>query len=176
MVSTQDVENSEAASEIRDIAIRGLSKPKQTGLRKRFLQGAKLINTYSYGGIYLGKRYGFDVDFELIDRVFNRITRAFYHLHFDRTIPDSHNLITLCWNLMHKEQQNAYNSQLAPAIAKRKLHEVCPGAFVYKYVSIKEFDGSLMWLYALYDNQFFFTFVDSPELAKELEAHENRSM
>lgn len=78
---------SDTAAERLQVSIRTIRRNKKT-LRK-FVQGARLVDRYSQGGIYLGPGYAVAIDRAVQRRVNERIVRGLYYHHLGRRLGEA---------------------------------------------------------------------------------------
>lgn len=73
----------------RDIVFRSLNRIEALGLRKSFLSDIRMVQPRTQAGLYLGKKFAFDVDLQRIHRVVERTVRGlFFHETGQRLCPE----------------------------------------------------------------------------------------
>jgi hypothetical protein len=76
---SQEVGDHPEARKNRDIIFRSLYRKEAKGLKNSFVQDVRKVQLRTSGGLYLGKRYIFDVDLKRIFNVVEKIVRGLYY-------------------------------------------------------------------------------------------------
>lgn len=148
---TKDERN---ATSGREAAMRSLQRRKARGFAKMFLSRTFPKDVYSPGGIYMGKRLAFTVDFERIQKVVAKITRGLFYNESGRILPQNYGvsvdsndtLEQIDANLLHDLQKTIIKPLLS---AQERI--IGDGAFRYRYAIPDDGDGFVsVWALTFY--------------------------
>jgi len=128
-------------------------------LAESMFQKMQLVDVYTPGGIYLGKRTKISVDsndHSRIDNIITKYTKAYFFKHFNIPIPDNFDL-RIVW-----PQQN----RVLDILKKIKCVGRASDVFSYGYGRVpKSFNST--WLFVFFDKVPFLVFVIDEKFRKK---------
>ena len=153
---TTDERNATAG---RDAAIRSLQRKEARGFAKMFLSRTFPKEVYSSGGIYLGKRLGFTVDFERIQKVVAKITRGLFYEASGRILPQNYGVSADSNDTLEQTDPDhlheLQNTVITPLLSTQE-RIIGDGAFRYRHAIPKDGDGFVSaWALTFYGSMPF---------------------
>lgn len=87
----EDVFDDPAIQGLMPTIARSFENPRAPGMRRAIAKSSLIVDAFSKGGIYLGKKPAMRVDLNRLNRVASRIVKAlFYHFHDDTKLPSNY--------------------------------------------------------------------------------------
>jgi hypothetical protein len=146
----------------------GLNRPDFAGLKRDLLADWRTVDITSPGGIYLGRRAGFEVDMPRICGVVERAVRGLYYRERKECLPKDHDVRVITNELLSEQDANVREEILQTVI--RPLAAIPPkvigrDAFSYR-VHFTNRPTVSVWGLVFY-NSVQFVAATGPQLLKQ---------
>jgi len=144
---------------------------RKPALGMQMFNQMKIVDFYSRGGIYLGKRTAINIKKKDHQRVFNVLDKyikgLFFH-HFGEVIPYD-------WVLKHHWLTRKFEEKIIDTLKNMRWERVKEDTFVYGFNSVPETHQSI-WCLIFFGQPLFYTFVIDKTNAEKFEkrSSENR--
>lgn len=151
LITALGYDNSNVARELWETKVKKSAR-RRPALAQSIFSRMELVDFYSAGGIYLGKRTKMTIDVDIkkrINQVLVKYTRGLFYKHFDSEIPGEYT-IKVVWA---EEIQNIPN-----LLGKIKPTARIADVLSYGYGHVKDTYNSV-WLYLFYQKMPFLVFV-----------------
>jgi len=139
-----------------DSIFRALYRPEARGISTKLVRETFRVDSISPSGLYLGKRYAFNVDLPRIFRVVERIVRGLYFHETGERLPHSHGVAVWSEETLvacgHDAIEHARNTIVAPLLQVQPK-TVGPATFSYRHLILPDLASA--WLLGFYDRIFF---------------------
>lgn len=158
----QEVGDHPDAKRNREIIFRSLYRQEAKGLRNSFMKDTRKVQLKTPGGLYLDKRYIFDVDTERIFRVVKKIIRGLYYHETGNRLDnncevDVHSNDTLSDN-SPEILQDLQNKILIP-LSNKTPTIIGRQTFSYRFHIADENSYFSVWILTFYGNVNFLSFT-----------------
>src|SRR5205823_2868413 len=85
-----------AIPEVQEVCasiMRGFRRPQAAGFLQGTIDTIRVVDQFSPGGVFLGTRPGYVVDFPRLSRVVARTTKGLFFKETERRLPDSYEAV-----------------------------------------------------------------------------------
>ena len=146
------------ASKVSRSVLRSLQRPQAGGFTKHLLDNIFDLDLYSTGGIYIGRRAGYWVDYKRIDRVAARIVKGLFYDTFGVRLPE--NWKAKCWNeagLAHTDFTKVewFTDIFRPMIERPPDNVLGDQVFEYWFQRAMDNDYATVWALRFYKSVSF---------------------
>lgn len=163
---SQDAGDSPEAQKNWASILHSLERPQAQGMTKSLLRSIRPVQAVTWGGIHLGVKTGFRVEFDRISRVIERTVRGLYFNEQKRRLPEGHDVVVYCDESLSRLSpdglarfQQTINLPLAAVAPK----VIAPGVFHYRFLVAEDGPASA-WALSFYERKTFLAITTPKEL------------
>lgn len=142
------------AREVRENALRSLSRPEATGFRRSFVAGTGHVPALSPAGLFIGMRLAYSVDLSRLFRVVERVVRGLYYHETRHALPEDHDVVVASNETfidLPVEKLNEYNRTVIEPLAQLPARTIGSRVFWYRYARFQQDDVVLSaWALTFY--------------------------
>jgi hypothetical protein len=156
MVTTfrEDVAEREDVQSVLATVMRSLQYPEAAGFKATVIQSFKRHQVFSDAGVFWGTKTAFDIDYDRLHRVAERIINGLFYHETGRPLPVSH----VPQALLQDGFQEGLFKDFLPIFARllRKPEPQTIGSvFKYWYGPFPDDPNMSMWVFSIYDQAIF---------------------
>jgi len=149
----QENAKNDAACEAASRAIKNLSRPKAAGFQRSFLASLSNVAVHSPGGLYLGDRLAYQIEFARLNRIATRITKGMFCRL--RNVPLAKGYVASA-RAVEGFSESAFSDLKAMLghVSGESVHKVS-SVFSYRSRFLEEDPNFSLWLFTIYDTTSF---------------------
>ena|SRR5579864_691359 len=151
LVSRHDTFKHPDAQGVWGAAMRGLSRPDQLGLAKRFLSRAREVNVSTAAGLHLGRAGVFEPDISRIEAVAVRAVKGLFFNEYGRRIPDEYDYKTYILDLVVPQWEGApLLTEMVRKLVSRQPTVIGNRTCAFWHQIVEGHDCASVWLIEFY--------------------------
>ncbi|MGB2762131.1 MAG: hypothetical protein WBC21_01165 [Minisyncoccales bacterium] len=132
---------------------------KKPGLAKKMFNQMSLVNFYSKGGIYLGRKTAIKIDHKRVFNVLDKYIKGLFYHHFGQAILND-------WIISHHWLTPQFEKRVIDILKKLKWKRVQKNVFVYGYNFVPNTYQSI-WCLVFFGQPIFYSLVLDNETANK---------
>jgi hypothetical protein len=155
---SQDVGESPEAQKNWAAVFRSLERPEAQGMTKAFLGRIHPVQAMTWSGIHLGKKIGFDVDLERINRVIARTVRGLYFHEWKQRLPEGYDVAVHCDETLIRlppDISAEFQRMVILPMASVEPKIIAPGVFFYRFLVAEDSPLASAWCMTFYERKTF---------------------
>lgn len=140
------------------------SMKRKPALGMQMFKQMNLVDHYSKGRIYLGKKTAIHItkkDHQRIFNVLDKYIKGLYYHHFNKMIPDG-------WAVKHHWLMEKFEEKVVDTLKDMRWERVKEDTFVYGFSSVPKTHQSI-WCLIFFGQPLFYTFVIDKKNAEKFE-------
>jgi hypothetical protein len=152
LVVREDAGNHVEARRAWQTVLRSLQRAEATGLRISLLGSIHPVLLRSQSGLLLGRRAGYGVDLDRLNRVVTRIVKGLFFHEKGYRLPATHEAVGLVDPKLNQEEQSlAYLTKVLGPLQFQPETRVGDGIFSYRFLFTTDEPDSSVWLMSFYE-------------------------
>jgi hypothetical protein len=159
-------EHTEAQRAWRTV-FRSLQRSGAAGLRVSLLRSIHPVSLRSPSGLYLGRKTGYDVDLDRLNRVATRIVKGLFFHERGYRLPDTHEASAIVDPRLRLEEQGLDDTaKVLAALQTQPARTIGNGVFSYRFLFTEDEPDCSVWLMSFYEKLYAIgvtLFLEAPE-------------
>jgi hypothetical protein len=153
-----DVAEHPDVKEVLPTVIRSLARPDKVGFKTALLRNLRKIDLESLGGVYLGRKDGYNVDLNRLNKVASRITKGLFYYERGYRLPNEYEVSAFSESGLRdltEHLKNELKAKIVQPLMSNAPRTVGNDVFSYRVAYSETDPNASAWLLLFYQQVAF---------------------
>ncbi len=139
------------AKKVADTVIRSFGRPQQVGYSRSFIDSVMEMDTFTPGGLYVGKRFGKPLDHLRLNRTAKKIVKGLFCHEFGERLPDNCDAMAFGLRNEQEQQKQLWLQETCSKLVGEPQTTIGNGVFHYWFHQEDDAPEKSLWLLLFYE-------------------------